>query len=249
MVNMKKHKNYGWLPDIPDQRDFLYSAIAPVIKLPSKVDLRDDCSTVEDQGKLGSCTAQALAGNIEFLDKKLDGRYTDVSRLFIYYNERAAEGAVKYDSGAQIRDGIKTLKSFGVCEEKIWPYIIARFVRKPSSACYAEGKKHRIVSYHRIHTLGEMLVCLAEGFPFVFGFAVYESFESAKVKRTGIVNMPLKREVRLGGHAVMAVGYDKPKGRFLVRNSWGTGWGMGGYFTMPFEYLETLAGDFWTIRK
>lgn len=94
-----------------------------------------------------------------------------------------------------------------------------------------------------------MLACLVEGYPFVFGFSVYESFESERVTRTGIVYMPKKGEKMLGGHAVMAVGYDQREKRFLVRNSWGSGWGMGGYFTIPFEYLETLADDFWTIRR
>ncbi|MCX5686476.1 MAG: C1 family peptidase [Candidatus Omnitrophica bacterium] len=237
--------SYGWLPDIPDQRDYLYGAIRPVIRLPDKVDLRDLCSAVENQGDLGSCTAQALAGNIEFLDNKLDALYTDVSRLFIYYNERALIDTIEYDSGASLRDGIKTLKNDGVCHEENWPYLISKFDKKPPKKCYAEAKQHLVQSYHRIHTLGEMFTCLAEGYPFVFGFTVYESFESAKVKKTGVVNMPKKGEVALGGHAVMAIGYDKAKKRFLVRNSWG----IDGYFTMPFEYLETLAEDFWTIRK
>lgn len=242
-------RNYGWLPDIPDQRDYLYGAIRPVIRLPDKVDLRDFCSLVEDQGNLGSCTAQALAGNIEFLDNKIDSLYTDVSRLFIYYNERVLIDTVDYDSGASLRDGIKTLKNDGVCHEENWPYIVSRFDKKPFKKCYTEAKQHLVQSYHRIHTLGEMLTCLAEGYPFVFGFTVYESFELAKVKKTGIVNMPKKGEAALGGHAVMAIGYDKARKRFLVRNSWGKSWGMEGYFTIPFEYLETLAEDFWTIRK
>lgn len=109
---------YGWVPDIPDQRDYLYSAIKPVIVRPKRADLRAGCSEIEYQGKLGSCTAQALAGNIEFLDKKIDSEYTDVSRLFIYYNERALEDTIDYDAGASLRDGIKTLKNDGVCHEE-----------------------------------------------------------------------------------------------------------------------------------
>lgn len=237
------------MPDVPDQRDYLYSAIKPVIRLPDRVDLRKVCSEVEDQSKLGSCTAQALAGNLEFLDKKADGEYTDTSRLFIYYNERAIANTVDYDSGASLRDGIKTLKKDGACREEIWPYVISRFDKRPPRACYDEAKKHLIESYHRLYTVTEMLACLAEGYPFVFGFAVYESFESEKVRRTGIVHMPAKGEAQLGGHAVMAAGYDSGEKQFLVRNSWGVGWGMGGYFSMPFEYLETLADDFWTIRR
>ena len=148
-----------------------------------------------------------------------------------------------------IRDGIKTLHKDGVCAEPLWPYDIKKFSMKPALACYKMAKKRRIESYHRIATLNEMLSCLTEGFPFVFGFAVYESFESPETARTGIAQMPKKDERMLGGHAVCAVGFDQKTKRFLIRNSWGTGWGMEGYFTIPFQYLETLADDFWTIRK
>lgn len=246
---MNPKKTYGWVPDLPDQRDYLYQSIRPRIGLPKKVDLRNGCSAVEDQGQLGSCTAQALAGNLEFLDRIPDKRSTDVSRLFIYYNERVLIHSVDSDSGAQIRDGIKTLKNDGVCLETSWPYQIERFQTKPSPACYREAKSHTIASYHRLLSLQQMITCLADGFPFVFGFSVYESFESAQVAKTGILNLPKKNERVVGGHAVMAVGYDQSAKRFMVRNSWGPKWGTGGYFTMPFHYLETLADDFWTIRK
>ena len=240
---------YGWVPDVPDGRDYLYSAIRPRLKLAASVDLRADCSLVEDQGHLGSCTANALAGNLEFLDRQADGVYTDVSRLFIYYNERVLAGMEDSDSGASLRNGIKTLAKAGVCFEKTWPYAIEKFADKPSARCYTEGKEHRIVSYHRIMGLNEMLACLSEGFPFVFGFTVYEGFETPAVAKSGIAKMPGKKERALGGHAVMAVGYDQKAKRFIVRNSWGEGWGMKGYFTLPFAYAETLAADFWTIRK
>lgn len=240
---------FAWLPDIPDARDFLYKAVRPRLRLPKSVDLRGNCSPVEDQGSLGSCTANALAGNIEFLDLCADRQYTDVSRLFIYYNERALSHTVSSDSGAMLRDGIKTLAQKGVCAEKMWGYAVAQFARKPSASCYAAGLKHRIAAYHRIQTLDEMLTCLADGFPFVFGFTVYESFETVRVAQTGIMSMPKKTERTLGGHAVMAAGYSMKDKRLIVRNSWGKGWGQKGYFTMPFEYAATLAQDFWTIRK
>lgn len=239
----------GWIPDIPDQRDYLYSAIKPKIRLPVQVDISHLCSTVEDQGKLGSCTACALAGNLEFLDNKPDYEYADVSKLFIYYNERALRGNEGYDSGASLRDGIKTLKKTGYCLESAWPYVISRFDVRPPARCYLEAGRRRIESYHRIHTLPEMLTCLAEGYPFVFGFAVYESFQSKNTQKTGRVVMPKKGERMLGGHAVMAAGYNQKGKSFFVRNSWGADWGRAGYFTMPYEYVETLAADFWTIRK
>ncbi len=246
---MKRQHAYGWVPDIPDQRDFVYTAIRPKLKLPAIVDLRKNCSPVEDQGQLGSCTANALAGNIEFIDKSNDGKFMQASRLFIYYNERFLTHSVKVDSGATLRDGIKTLSQKGVCDENLWPYVIDKFTTKPTVACYTQALVHRIVSYHRLQTLDEMLTCLADGYPFVFGFTVYESFESPSVAKTGVMPMPAPSERALGGHAVMAVGYDQKNERLLIRNSWGDTWGQKGYFTMPFAFVKSSARDFWTIRK
>jgi C1A family cysteine protease len=160
------------------------------------------------------------------------------------------EGTVGEDAGAAIRDGVKSLVKLGVCPEKQWPYNIARFTAKPPNACYKEAAKRQITSYHRIVTLQQMKQCLAEGYPFVFGFTVYEGFESAAVAKTGKLQLPKLSEKNLGGHAVCAVGYDDATKRFLVRNSWGTDWGINGYFTMPYDYASNnnLADDFWTIR-
>src|SRR6266571_4110762 len=207
-LNKRSPQWYGWLPDLPDHRDLFYSAVAPrLVSPPDKVDLRPKCSPVEDQGQLGSCTANSLAGALEFLEN-LDGtRFVDLSRLFVYYNERVIEGTVGQDSGAFIRDGIKSLAKQGVCPEQDWPYRISAFRKKPRAACYRAAKKHRIKSYHRISTVHEMRSCLAEGFPFVFGFTVYDAFESAAVARSGVLNMPGPKEKVAGGHAVMAVGY------------------------------------------
>ncbi len=243
---------YGWLPDLPDQRDFLFSAVSRVpAVLPESVDLRPLCSPVEDQGELGSCTANALAGALEYLERKDNVQFEDFSRLFIYYNERALEHTTKSDSGAMIRDGIKTLAKQGVCSEKRWPYRVSKFAVKPDAACYRQALQHKITSYHRILTFDEMKACLASHFPFVFGFSVYESFESQQVAKTGIVPMPGQGERQLGGHAVLAVGYDDSARRFLVRNSWGANWGIKGYFTIPYDYLadRNLSDDLWTVRR
>ena len=244
---------YGWVPDLPDQRDMMYGAVRAIpAALPASVDLRPHCSPVEDQGQLGSCTGNAIAGAVEFLEKKDGVPFVNVSRLFIYYNERVIEHTVNSDSGAMIRDGIKTLVKYGVCAEKKWPYVISKFTNKPTAACFKEALTHQVQAYARLQTIGEMRACLADGYPFVFGFTVYEGFESQAVAKTGTVSMPNKsKEKMLGGHAVLAVGYNDAQKRFLVRNSWGPGWGLKGYFTMPYAYLgdRNLSDDFWTVRR
>jgi C1A family cysteine protease len=249
----RKVQRYGWVPDLPDARDHMYAAPQRVLAtLPSQVDLRPQCPPVVDQGALGSCTANAIANAHLFNQRKQMAAQSFLpSRLFIYYNERVMEGTVNSDSGAMIRDGIKSIAKQGVCPETQWPYIIDKFTRKPTQPCYKEALKHQAVSYQRlVQTLTQLKGCLASGYPFVLGFTVYESFESQQVAQTGTVPMPAAGEQVLGGHAVLAVGYDDSTQRFIVMNSWGTDWGMHGFFTMPYAYFTdtNLSDDFWTVR-
>jgi C1A family cysteine protease len=246
------NKKYGWVPDLPDHRDLLYAAPpAALLALPSKVDLTSKCPPVYDQGQLGSCTGNAIGGAIQFEQMKQSVPNFTPSRLFIYYNERVMEGTVNSDSGAQIRDGIKSVAKQGACPETMWPYLIPKFATKPTQNCFVQAAKHKVSLYQRLNPIPSQLKgCLASGYPFVFGFTVYESFESPAVAKSGKVPMPGPTEAVAGGHAVMAVGYDESKQCFIVRNSWGPAWGMKGYFTMPYAYLTNpnLADDFWTIR-
>jgi C1A family cysteine protease len=250
----RKTKGYGWVPDLPDGRDLLYAPPPTALaELPKRVDLRRGCPPVYNQGELGSCTANAISAALEFdqIKQRLKDTFTP-SRLFIYYNERAMEGTVDSDSGAMIRDGIKSVAKRGACRETKWPYKIGSFRKKPSRPCYTEAKRYQALRYMRVtQTLGQLKGCLAAGFPFVFGFAVYESFESAQVARTGHAPMPKAGESNLGGHAVLAVGYDEARQWFICRNSWGAKWGMRGYFTLPYPYLvqSSLSRDIWTIRQ
>lgn len=247
---------FGWVPDLPDVRDLMYKAV-PIVAAPAKVDLSPQCPPVYNQGQLGSCTGNAIAGAIQF-DRMKQGCADAVevpSRLFIYYNERVMEQTVDQDPGAQIRDGIKSVAKLGVCFEGTdpgeWAYVEGRFATQPPQPCYDAALKNRVLSYDRlVNTLDQLKNCLASGFPFVFGFTVYDAFESQEVMASGELNMPVQGEGMVGGHAVMAVGYDDATQRFLIRNSWGPDWGKAGYFTMPYEYLTTnnLADDFWTIR-
>jgi C1A family cysteine protease len=174
------------------------------------------------------------------------------SRLFIYYNERLLEGSVDSDSGAMIRDGIKAMNRWGVCPEEQWQYGSDNLFKKPDKAAYDHALHHRIKEYLRLENgdLESMRTCLASGFPFVFGFSVYDSFETEEVARTGMMPMPDDSETLQGGHAVLAVGYDDDRELIKVRNSWGEGWGDNGYFYMPYKFITNpdLADDFWTIR-
>lgn len=244
---MYKITKYGWIKDSLDKRDKLYLSIKPFrLSLPTEVDLRSKCPAVFDQGQLGSCTANALAGNVGFIHPDFIP-----SRLFIYYDERAIEHTTSSDSGAQIRDGIKSLVKQGVCSEDLWPYEVSKFTDKPTSNCYIEARKDIIKSYYRLNNqLNELKTCLSEGFPFVMGISVYDSFEAPDVAKNGIVPMPGDSEQPIGGHALMVVGYNDQRQAFLVRNSWGISWGLEGYCWIPYEYTTDprLCSDIWSIR-
>jgi C1A family cysteine protease len=264
------HYGMGWIPDHPDQRDFTYTTPQAVFAtLPTAADLRKKCPPIYDQECLGSCTANAIAGAIEFEQLRQNKKQAFMpSRLFIYYNERAMEGTVSSDSGAQIRDGIKSVVNLGVCPETEWPYTLGtckmigedpttgddiydtgpKFKQKPPKACYTDATKFQVLQYQSVmNVLPQIKGCLAEGFPFVFGFTVYESFYN--IGKNGIMPLPAHNEQKVGGHAVMAVGYNESKQVFIIRNSWGTSWGDKGYFYMPYAFITSNnCNDFWTIR-
>lgn len=244
---------YNWRPDLHDLRDV--KLLFPEKKISSNCDLRNKMPAVYNQGALGSCTANAIAAAYEY--DQLKQHEIDVfvpSRLFIYWNERYMENSVKKDAGASIRDGIKSIAKQGVCPEKMWPYNVAKFTQKPSANCYEEAKKHTAIKYYSLEkNLDQMRACLDDGNPFVFGFSVYQSFESPKVAKTGIMTLPVPGDKLLGGHAVMAVGYDDVSQMFVVRNSWGEEWGDKGYFYMPYQYMTVAQGrlvnDFWVVQS
>jgi C1A family cysteine protease len=252
---MKTKRHYGWTRrDIPDQRDLCYAA--PRRKVPDAVDQRPDFAgkiPVWDQTILGSCTAHNIGYGLMVDQVKQGLPLVMPSRLFIYYQERVLENSVDSDAGASIRDSVKAVAKFGYPDEKLWPYDVAKFARVPSQAAYADAKARAGgLVYQRVaRTLPQLMGCLADGFPIHLGFSVYESFESDRVARTGVAPMPEPGEQLLGGHAVPCVGYDKAKGVFILRNSWGKDWGQKGYFTLPLAYLTTpsLSADFWKVTK
>ena len=240
--------NFQWKPDKLDTRDYKYTVTQKAS--PSIVDLRAFCSTIENQGSLGSCTGQAIAGAIELLNKR-NRKPTDVSRLFIYYYERLLLGTVNYDSGAYIRDGIKATNHYGASLESYWPYDIRKFRQEPISEAKTDALKRKVTRYERVNDFNGCIDALSNGYPVVIGFRVYNSFMSKNVAKTGIMTYPnTKREKILGGHAVLLVGYNKSKKVFIARNSWGTNWGDKGYFYMPFNVINTnMSSDYWIIKS
>jgi len=250
-----KYKKYGWKKDLPDKRDNLFESnyLLSVEKPLDKVDLRDKCPKVYNQGELGSCTANAIACAIQFDEMKQNLLDNDTpSRLFIYYNERDMEGNIDNDTGASLRDGVKCINKIGYCNETQWPYNIEKFKEKPEQSCYDYARKHKSLSYKKVQQdETHIKSVLNMGFLIVFGISVYESFESENVAKTGIVPLPEHDEKMLGGHAIVLVGYDEEKRLFTFRNSWGEEWGDKGYGYLPFEYVcdKDLASDFWVVCK
>ena len=226
---MNKKNAYGWRKDLPDQRDYKFKAKKGLV-IPKKVDLRSKLAkkliepnlpTILDQGQLGSCVFNSSANAIRFVETKQAETQVMPSRLFMYYNTRVLEGTVASDAGASMA---------------VSPLDVAQ-----------NGMTYQTVA----QTKSSIKACLASGLVFVAGISVYSSFESDAVAKTGIVPIPAKNESLLGGHAILVVGYDDSKSRWICMNSWGTTWGDNGFFYLPYSYLTNtkLASDFWTIQR
>jgi C1A family cysteine protease len=272
----------GWLPDMPDIRDRTVRTstlmapaadrLAPrgkkkaasLAELPALHDLRDAFPPVEDQGDLGSCTANAAAGLVEYLQLRTYGTYEDLSRLFLYKATRTYLGLAG-DTGAYLRSTMGALRLFGAPPERFWPYDPQRFEDEPPAFLYAFASSYRALEYFRLDPPGtaptEVLQSIkrhiAAGLPAMFGFTVYESIQNSD---SGDVAFPTPRERVLGGHAVCVVGYDDEAvithpttgqtttGALAIRNSWGTSWGADGYGRVPYDYVTSgLAEDFWVL--
>jgi len=261
----------GWQRDLPDLRDYSSetSQVSKLISksrylgasaasLPASHDLRPWCSPIEDQQTIGSCTAQAGAGLIEYYERRGSNQHTNASRLFLYKVTRNLLHLTG-DTGAYLRTTMKAMALFGAPPESFYPYDVARFDDEPSAFCYAFGQSYQSLVYYRLDTaglspkdlLGRIKRFIAAGLPSMFGFTVY-NFGNAQ----GEFLFPQPGDAVQGGHAVVAVGYDDDRsvgnetGALRIRNSWGTSWGESGYGWLPYRYVEEgLAVDFWSLFK
>jgi C1A family cysteine protease len=269
IVPKMSYNKYGWKKDKIDERDRMFSVSFDGV-LPRSFSLREQMPPVLNQGKLGSCTANGICNAILYCEmkEKIDQTeqteqtepgstsdstaftYKPRSRLFLYYNERDMEGNVNEDSGAQIRDGIKSVNTTGVCFEDSWPYDITQFTEKPPANCYKEAKQHRVLKYERVNqSVEDIKHAIYSGFPIVFGFVVYDSIQKPSVSRSGIIPLPMNNNEKLGGHCVICCGWDDNRRLFEIMNSWGIEWGREGFGYMSYDYLSNpeLSSDFWKI--
>lgn len=239
-----------------DERDYPYArllAAAPAAALPPSADLRLGYPPVVNQGAIGSCTAFAVSSMFEYVYWARQGGHPDFdpSRMFVYYNARERAGLQNSDAGAYIKDAIKSVNEQGICPEELWPYDSSLLYNKPSDAAYAAALTYRTVNYYALsQNLDELKHCLVSGFPFVFGFWVYDSFYATPVDHVMKVPDPATEHFR-GGHAVMCVGYSDALQVFICQNSWGYQWDGDGFFLVPYAMMTNpnLCFDFWTIRE
>ncbi len=249
---MKRHLGTG--RDSVSPLDWQYRAHQSVVRrLPAIVDLRRHCPPVYDQLHLNSCSANAIAAALRY-DELREGRRNvpSPSRLFIYYNERVLADLVDTNGPVCLRDGYRAVSKMGACPEAMWPYLVRRFRRTPTEACFRAARRYRASAYYRIRrSVAQLRACLAERFPFVMAIAVHASMMGREVRRTGLVPMPTRHDRLRGGHAVLAVGYDHERRVIIFRNSWGRNWGDRGYGYLPYAFVasSSLTWDFWTMRR
>lgn len=252
-ILLSKYKlNYVFHPTKDDKDRCFARFFLPKESIPISIDLRPLWGEIFDQGELGSCTSNSIAGHVRYILFKSRGPSLHPSRLFIYYNGRVVAGEpFNEDTGLSIKDGCVSVNKYGVCDEAMWPYNINKFATRPSDMCYSEAAKNNQFSYFNVpQTLDQIRQCLSQKYLISFGARLFESFMSSATARSGMVQMPSSDEVEIGSHAMCIVGYNDRTRLFAVANSWSDRWGRNGFCFIPYDYIcnKNYCGDFWTLR-
>ena len=240
-------RSYGWRPPLSDRRDYRLARSRSARTLADIISLRSRMPVVWDQGDIGSCTGHGTAAAIVYDRTKQGLPGIMPSRLMLYYDGRIPDHTTGSDAGASIRDVVKQAAAIGYASESLWPYVERKVCVKPTNAAYKAALPQAGLLYRAVdRTLGGMQVALAGGLPVVIGITLYESCESQAVEISGVVPVPAKGEAPVGGHCMTVVGYDRGRGVFEVRNSWGASWGDKGYCWLPFALLRDV-DEAWVI--
>ena len=253
----------GLIRDTPDRRDFIRrygDDEIPSTEEHPVVDLRGDIVQVFNQDLLDCCVASVLCSAYELLVQKQAHELNHIhydfkaSRLFVYYNARGLNSTIDEDSGASMRQALMAIHHYGVCHEALWPFKISEYRELPRPACYTDAEGNKLTKYESLaQDRHQLRACLKEGFPFAFGFEVYNSLET-EITENGKMPLPSDEEIQGGAselHSVLCVGYDDNIECFTVLNSWGKSFGDGGYFYMPYKYIldPERSFDFWKLSE
>lgn len=241
------HRGFGWKPGKfhRDARRMMFSLEIAKSLAPTNPRFSTGLPPIWDQGQIGSCTAHGNLRAFLFAAAKAGFKYEMLSRLMLYYNERAIEGTTSDDAGAEIHDGIKSIIEQGVCLESLWPYDTTRFSEKPPAQCFTDALQHQGLKTAGIAgTVDQVKSAMAAGYTVVIGFPCYQSIQSVQTTRTGIIPVPRSGERMVGGHCVCTNGqWDDSRQLIGIDNSWSEQWGIQGSGFLPYAYFNGPVSD------
>lgn len=240
-ATVQSSRGYGGLPMAATIAEA--SAIVPSA---SVVDYTPQMGEVRSQGEEGSVVGFAIAYAMEYQIFKTTHQRVRLSPRAIYYLSRKLTNSFPYDSGAQIKDGVKAVLTKGAVLDNIWPY-----KERDSSASpprdFATATRYKLKRAVPLKGIDQIKSALSTTGPVVAGITLYDSMVQEDVKKTGLVPMPKAKESVIGGHAICIVGYDDSKKLFKFINSWSDEWGDKGYGYLSYQYMKNNSDDIWSL--
>jgi Papain family cysteine protease len=202
------------------------------------VDLSGKLPTPGNQGKQSSCVAWATGYALKAYQEKIEtNQFYNFSPSFIYNQINHGR-----DGGSDIIEALNLLSQQGVCTKDVMPYNENDYLTKPNDFQNNKAKKYKIDYWRRVNIrdIKEVKAQINAGYPIVFGAVVDEGFTKFKKNDSSksIWRKPLGKT--MGGHAMLAIGYDDDKRAFKIINSWGTEWGEDGYGWIDYTYFSKI---------